>query len=54
MPSWYLSIELKTFGSGTGPQTFEPDRAASCGHTARVNHQGQPLPQANCVPAPAA
>ena len=54
MPSRSLSVELKTFGSGTGPQTLGPFGAASCGHCALVFHQGHLLPRATISPAPSA
>ncbi len=54
MPSRSLSVELKTLGSGTGPQTPTPYGAASCGHDALARHQGQLLPRATILPALAA
>lgn len=49
-----FSARLRSLGSGTGPQTPAPLGAASCGHTVRVNHQGQPLSRAISAPALAA
>ena len=49
-----LPVELRSLGSGTGPQTPTPYGAASCGHYALAGHQGQLLTRASTVPAPAA
>jgi hypothetical protein len=46
--------ELKSLGSGTGPQTPLPHGAASCGHDAHARTQGQLLPRATISSAPAA
>jgi hypothetical protein len=47
-------VELKSHGSGSGPQTPAPPRVASCGHHALAFDQGQPLSQAIILPAFAA
>lgn len=47
-------VSVKSHGSGTGPQTPRPYRAASCGHDALVSHQGHLLPRATSLPALAA
>ena len=49
-----LPVELRSLGSGTGPQTPTPYGAASCGHYALACHQGQLLTRATSAPAPAA
>ena len=50
-----LPVELRSLGSGTGPQTPTPFGVASCGHDALACHQGQLLlTRASTVPAPAA
>jgi hypothetical protein len=46
--------ELKSLGSGTGPQTPTPHGAAPCGHDAYASYQGHLLPRATISPAPSA
>lgn len=54
MPQRRLIAQLKSHGSGTGPQTPTPHGAASCGHAVHARTPGQLLGRATVSPAPAA
>lgn len=47
-------VALTSHGSGTGPQTPMPHRAASCGHDAHAHTQGHLFQRATFLPALAA
>lgn len=51
MPPQRPPVELKSHGSGTGPQTPTPTGAASCGHADHARTQGLSLPRAILSPA---